>query len=457
MADRTRMPALGIDQPFEFPAIRKTRLSNGLELWTVQHRDLPVQTMVLLMRVGSSADPAGRSGLASLTGDMLDEGAGDLGALELNEALARIGAQFDTGVGPDATFLTLTSLSKFRDRAFSLLADLVARPSFIAEEFDRVRELRTNRLRQLVSVPAALADRAFASALYGEHPYGHLAIGTLEALETVTLEHVKGFHRRWFRPSHAVLIVAGDAPPAEIEAAAERAFGSWRDPAHERAHDVGAMAALGDPAPAASRLLLVDRPGSAQSELRIGHVGVSRRTPDYHALLLVNLVLGGQFVSRLNMNLREHKGYTYGARSWFEFRLGRGPFQMSASVQTDATAEAIREAVAEVAAMRADRPVTSAELDVARAALTRGYPRNFETCDQVARSAAQLALYDLPDDYFATFVGRVEALGLQAIHDAAVRHLDPDRLVTLVVGDKARVESTLGALSLGEPALIAVS
>ena len=157
MADRTRMPALGVDQPFAFPAIRKTRLSNGLELWTVLHRDLPVQTMVLLMRVGSSADPAGRSGLASLTGDMLDEGAGDLGALELNEALARIGAQFDTEVGPDATFLTLTSLSKFRDRALSLLADLVARPSFIAEEFDRVRELRTNRLRQLVSVPAALA------------------------------------------------------------------------------------------------------------------------------------------------------------------------------------------------------------------------------------------------------------------------------------------------------------
>jgi len=215
------------------------------------------------------------------------------------------------------------------------------------------------------------------------------------------------------------------------------------------------MAALGDPAPAPSRLLLVDRPGSAQSELRIGHVGVSRRTPDYHALLLVNLVLGGQFVSRLNMNLREHKGYTYGARSWFEFRLGRGPFQMSASVQTDVTADAIREALGEVSAMRGDRPVTVDELETARAALTRGYPRNFETADQVARSVAQLALYELPDDYFATFVPRVEALGLDAIHDAAVRHLHPDRLVTLVVGDKARVEETLGGLSLGAPALIA--
>ena len=212
---------------------------------------------------------------------------------------------------------------------------------------------------------------------------------------------------------------------------------------------------LADPDLSGHRLLLVDRPGAAQSELRIGHVAVSRRTPDYHALLLLNLVLGGQFVSRLNMNLREHKGYTYGARSWFEFRLGRGPFQMSASVQTDVTADAIREALGEVSAMRGDRPVTVDELETARAALTRGYPRNFETADQVARSVAQLALYELPDDYFATFVPRVEALGLDAIHDAAVRHLHPDRLVTLVVGDKARVESTLGGLSLGAPELIA--
>ena len=166
--------------------------------------------------------------------------------------------------------------------------------------------------------------------------------------------------------------------------------------------------------PTRSRLVLVDRPGAAQSELRIGHLGVSRRTPDYHALLLLNLVLGGQFVSRLNMNLREHKGFTYGARSWFEFRLGPGPFQMSASVQTEVSADAIREALAEVRTMRGDRPVTRDELDVARASLTRGYPRNFETADQVARSVAQLALYELPDDYFAVFVPRINALELDA-------------------------------------------
>ncbi len=454
MIDRSHQPALGPDAPFTFPSIHKTRLPNGLALWTVQHRDIPLQTMVLLVRVGSSADPVDRPGLASLTGDMLDEGAGDLGALALNEALARIGAQFETEVGPDATFLTVSSLSRFRARAFSLLADIVTRPRFEHAEFDRVRQLRSNRLRQLVTVPSAVADRAFSTALYGTHPYGHLAIGTIDALETMELDEVVAFQRRWFLPSRAVLVVVGDAPHAEVDADASRAFAHWGEAPEQ--HEGGATGSvLADPDSSGHRLLLVDRPGAAQSELRIGHVAVSRRTPDYHALLLLNLVLGGQFVSRLNMNLREHKGYTYGARSWFEFRLGRGPFQMSASVQTDVTADAIREALGEVSAMRGDRPVTLDELETARAALTRGYPRNFETADQVARSVAQLALYELPDDYFATFVPRVEALGLDAIHDAAVRHLHPDRLVTLVVGDKARVESTLGGLALGAPALIA--
>jgi zinc protease len=455
VVDRTRLPQLGADAPFTFPAIRKTRLPNGMGLWTVRHRDLPVETMVLMVRVGSSADQPGRHGLASLTGDMLDEGAGDRGALELSGALARIGAQFDTEVGPDATFVTLTSLSRFRAEAFSLLADIACRPRFDPDEFDRVRTLRMSRLLQLVNVPSAVADRAFAAALYGEHPYGHLAIGTMAALEGLTVQEVAGFHRAHFTPEHAVLVVVGDGASNDVEAAAAAAFGGWTGQGGGSA--TGNGLAPSDPQAPASRLLLIDRPGAAQSELRIGHLGVARRTPDYHALLLLNLVLGGQFVSRLNMNLRQDKGYTYGARSWFEFRLGRGPFQMQASVQTEVTADAIREALTEVAAMRGDRPVTAAELEVARAALTRGYPRNFETSDQVARSVAQLALYDLPDDYFVTFVPRIQSLGLDAIHDAAIDHLHPDRLVTLVVGDRSRVEPTLGILALGEPAAVAVS
>ena len=446
------MPAATADAPFDFPTIHKSQLANGLAVWSVQHGDLPVATMVLLVRAGSSTDPAGRPGLASLTGDMLDEGAGDRGALEVHDALARIGAQFDTEVGSDATFLTLTTLTKFRQHGLALLADMVARPRFDAGEFERVRHLRANRLRQLRDVPSATADRAFATAVYGDHPYGHLAIGTMAALEHMTLDDVRDFHRRAYQPANAVLIVVGDLSHDQARVEAAASFATW---AAEPSAGLVAAPGIDATGHAAHRLLLVDRPGAAQSELRIGHVAVSRRTPDYHALVVANLVLGGQFVSRLNMNLREHKGYTYGARSWFEFRLGPGPFQMSASVQTEVTAQAIGEAVGEMVSLRGARPITASELETARATLTKGYPRNFETADQIARSVAQLALYELPDEYFATFVPRIAALQLGTVQDAATRNLHPERLVTVIVGDADRVAPSLGVLDLGPAVRIA--
>lgn len=452
MVDRSRLPAIIDDAPFTFPPIHKARLPSGLEVWTIEHGSLPVATMVLLVRAGSAADPPDRPGLASLTGDMLDEGAGDRDALGVHDALARIGAQFDTEVGPDATFLTLTTLSRFRAGGLALLADLVRRPRFDDHEFERVRQLRANRLRQLRDIPSANADRAFATALYGAHPYGHLPIGTAEALSQMIVHEVRSLHHRAYRPSRTVLIVAGTASPAQVIDEVAGAFGDWRD-----SEDAAAVAPhVETPPRPTDRLWLIDRPGAAQSELRIGHLGVTRRTPDYHALLVANLVLGGQFVSRLNMNLRERRGYTYGARSWFEFRLGPGPFQISASVQTEVTVDAMREAMAEMADLRGARPIALAELDTARATLTRGYPRNFETSDQIARSVAQLALYELPDDYFATFVPRVAGLTLDEVQQAATRHLRPEDLLAVVVGDAARVAQTLEPLGLGLPRLTAV-
>ncbi len=448
MIDRSRLPTAGPDAPFVFPDIRKRRLANGLSLWIVPHGAVPVVTMVLLVRAGSSADPHDRPGLASLTGDMLDEGAGDRGALEMHEALARIGAQFDTEVGPDATFLTLTTLARFRHEALALLGDLVSRPMFDAGEFDRVRQLRSNRLRQLRDVPSATADRAFVTALFGDHPYGHLAIGTMAALEGMRLDQVRAFHRTAYVPDNAVLIVVGDITEADLHDEVDAVLGGWERPGD---HMVGPAPQVDAPPEPEERLLVIDRRDATQSELRLGHIGVARATPDYHALLLANLVLGGQFVSRLNMNLREQKGYTYGARSFFEFRLGAGTFQMQASVQTEVTADAVREAMHELRALRDGRPITDEELETARAALTKGYPRNFETADQIARSIAQLALYELPDDYFATFVPQVAALDRDTVQDAARRHMHPDRLVALIVGDAERVTPTLDALGLGDP------
>jgi predicted Zn-dependent peptidase len=447
--DRARLPALGADPSLRFPEIRRRTLSNGLRVWTVEHHAVPLVSFLALMPVGASVDPIDRPGLAAITSDMLDEGCGDLDAMALHDTLGRIGGHLDSEIGSDATILTLSSLARFADRASGLLADMVIRPRLEASDFQRVRELRLNRLIQLRDLAPALADRAFARLLYRDHPYGHTPLGTEESLQSVTLAEVRTFHGAKFAPAHATVIAAGDATHDALAASVEAAFGGWTAPGSGAPPDP-ALWTL--PGPPDDRVVIVNRPAAAQSELRIGHIGVPRRTPDYHALLVLNIVLGGQFVSRINMNLREDKGYTYGARTSFDFRRGAGPFSVSASVQSDVTVEAVIEALNELQAIRGDRPVTAAELQIGRAALTRGYPRNFETAEQVSRGAAQLALYDLPDDYFSTFVPKVLAIDEAAVTNVAERYIDPARLVTVIVGDREKVAPGVSRLNMGTPA-----
>jgi predicted Zn-dependent peptidase len=447
--DRARLPALGADPSLRFPEIRRRALSNGIRVWTVEHHAVPLVSFLALLPIGASADPAGRPGLAAITSDMLDEGCGDLDAMELHEALGLIGGHLDSEIGSDATILTLSSLVRFADRASALLADMVVRPRLDARDFQRVRELRLSRLIQLRDLAPALADRAFTRLLYGDHPYGHLPLGTEESLQLVTLDEVTGFHRSMFAPSRMTIIAAGDATHDELAASVESAFGGWSSVVDGDLPDP-AMWTL--PKPPEDRIALVHRPDAAQSELRIGHVGLPRRTPDYHPLLVLNIVLGGQFVSRINMNLREDKGYTYGARTSFDFRRGPGPFVLNASVQSEVTVDAVLEALNEMHAIRGDRPVTAAELQTARAALTRGYPRNFETAEQISRGAAQLSLYDLPDDYFSMFVPRVLAVDEHAVTRVAERHIDPSRFVTVIVGDRDKVAPGVSRLNMGAAA-----
>lgn len=445
--DRTRLPEPGALRPFLFPAIAKSVLPNGLRVWSVSHASLPVVTLSVLIRGGAADDPPGREGLAALTVDMLDEGSGDRSAIDMHEALARIGAQLDSDIGSDAAVLTVTALSRFTPAALHLLADIVARPALRDADFQRVRELRLHRLTTLRDVPGAVADRAFVKLLYGSHPYGHMPLGSEEALSALTLDDVRDFHQRTIRPGDATLIVAGDCDHATLHRQALEAFGDWSGAAAKNERDSASPAAP-------PRLNIVPRPGAPQSELRIGHVGVARNTPDYHALVAANMVLGGQFVSRINLKLREEKGLTYGARTSFDFRRMAGPFALQVSVQTTGTAEAIRESLREIAAIRGPRPVTDDELQMGVAALTRGYARNFETAEQLARAVTNIALYDLPDDYFAQFVPMVERVTPDEITRVASRYLDPERLTTLIVGDYAAIAGELEPLSLGAPSVL---
>ncbi|HZT76793.1 MAG TPA: pitrilysin family protein [Vicinamibacterales bacterium] len=453
--DRSRLPEPGPARTFVFPAIRKSTLDNGLGVWTVYHPQVPVVSLMLLVRRGSAADPNGKEGLAAITADMLDEGSGDRSAIEIHEALAQLGAQFDTDIGSDAIVVSTTALSRFTDRVLALMADVVVRPALRDADFARVRQLRLHRLTQLRDIPSAVADRAFLKLLYGTHPYGHAPIGTETALRELTADDVRAFHAGAIRPSASTLVAVGDCAHDEIVRFAASAFGDWAADRHadgiesldERlAFEPGESLAAALP----SRLAIVDRPGAPQSELRIGHVGVPRSTPDYHALLVANAILGGQFVSRINLNLREDKGFTYGARTAFEFRRMAGPFVLQVGVQTAATAAAIRESLQELSDIRGERPASAEELALGIAALTRGYARNFETADQIARGVMQLALYDLADDYFATFVPAVEAVTCDDVSRVMRHHLDPNRLITLIVGDAGAI-GDVGSLPLGAP------
>jgi predicted Zn-dependent peptidase len=445
--DRSRLPSPGAPRPFLFPAIEKSALPNGLRVWTVHHPSIPVLTIALLVRRGAADDPPGREGLAAITIDMLDEGSGDRSAIEMHESLARVGAQLDSDIGADAAVVSLTALSRFLEPALEIMGEMIVRPSLAESDFLRVRQLRLHRLTQLRDLPGAVADRAFVRLLYGPHPYGHTPLGTEEALSALTVDDVRTFHRRAVQPEDATLIVAGDCDHATVERLVRRVFASWTG---ERSSHV-----TPPPLPlAAPRLNIIPRPGAPQSEVRIGHIAVARNTPDYHALVVANMVLGGQFVSRINLKLREEKGFTYGARTSFDFRRMAGPFSLQVSVQTAATAEAIRESVNEISAIRGGRPVTVDELALGVAALTRGYARNFETAEQVARAVTSIALYDLPDDYFAAFVPIVERITPDDVTRVTTQYLHPEQLTTLVVGDLAAVSNDLAGLDLGVPSVM---
>ncbi len=452
--DRSRLPATGPSRPFHFPQMTRTRLSNGLDVRAISHRSVPVAAMVLLVPGGSSVDPPAKPGLASLAADLLDEGSGRSSALDISDRIARIGGDFDVEVGPDATVVSLTTLERFLEPGLQLVHEMVTAPTLADADFARVRQLRLERLRQMKDVPGALADRALAEIVYQSHPYAQPGVGTTTSLAALGVDDVRDYHARMFQPGGATLVVAGDRPVDALTAAAADVFGGWSPDPTLAPIDRDRARTPPPPTPAA-RLAVVARPGAAQSALRLGHVAASRSTPDYPALVLLNTVLGGQFVSRLNLNLREDKGYTYGVRTGFDLRRGEGPFVLQTSVGTDVTASALTESFREVRDIRGDRPVTADELAMARSAVALGYPRGFETAQQVARSAAQLALHDLPDSYFEDFVPMLEAVTLDEVTAAARRYLDPDRMATVVVGDIDKIGPSLVALGLGELTIVA--
>ncbi len=448
--DRSALPPLGEPTSLTFPVIARETLPGGVQLRTVDHRQRALVSLVLLLRSGSAADPRGREGLAGLTAGLLDEGSGRYTALALHEALGDIGGHLGTDVFSDATVLSVTALARHAADALRVLMEVATAPRLDADDVDRVRALRISRIAQLRHSAGTVADRLFLRALYGQHPYGHAPIGTKSALASIRPEDLRAFHATHYAPRTWTVVAAGGGNASELRSIVGDGIESLppvASPSVGRLHHVSPPA---DPPLPPDRLVFVPREGAVQSELRIGSLGVARRVNDYEALSVMDTVLGGQFASRLNLNLREAKGYTYGVRSSFDARRGRGPFVVRTAVAAAATADAIREVVREIGEIRGTRPVTDDELEVARSALTRGFSRSFETAGQVARAAMRLAVFDLPDDEYTTFVPRIARVTRDAVTMAAERHLDLNGLVAVVVGPPA-VKASLVDLGFGEP------
>ena len=446
--DRSRLPIPGPDRRFHFPRIVRRTLANGLELRAVRHQSVPVVSIVLLVPGGSSVDPANTHGLVSMTAGLLDEGSRGQSALDIADRVARIGGDIDVEAGMDTVVIDLTTLDRFFETGLELVHEIVTAPNLDNDDFNRIRNLRLERLKQMKDHAAALAERAFARVLYGSHPYGHLSLGSEEALTAMTVDATRSLHAALFKPAGSTLVVVGDRAEEELLDMAAKMFEPWRAAASTMTIDRDA-ALQAPPAMPAVKLGVISRPGSAQSELRIGHACAARSTPDFHVLLILNTILGGDFVSRLNLNLREAKGYTYGVRTGFNLRRGIGPFVMQTSVGTDVTGPAIREALMEIHAIGDASPATPDEVALAFASVSKGYPRGFETAGQVARSVAQLALHHLPDSYFEDFVPRLSQVTSDDVSAAACRYLNLDRMTTLVVGDLDKIGASLPDLGLG--------
>jgi len=436
---RTVPPVVGAPTPVRFPPIVREELPNGFRVWVIEAHMVPSVTVALVVDCGTAADPPDRPGLAGVAVDMLDEGAGGRSAIELADAFGDLGCELMLDAGADVTTLSFTSITRVLPKALALLGDVVRRPDHREADFRRVIELRRHRLQQRSRSAGAVADRALMTAIFGPHPYGHGALGTTAALDAMSLDETRRFWADAFAPEAATLVVAGDVRPAEVTAAARAVFGDWVNPDHRPA-GVPGEAPGREPA-----VLFVDRPGAAQSEVRVGHLGPARAVPEYHGLLVLDAVLGGQFTSRINRNLREQRGLTYGARTSFGFRRALGSFVCNASVQSDRTAEAATEILREFELVRRDR-VSDEELERARASLSRGYVRHFETAAQYVRAALQLLAYGLDDRTFDRFVPAIELVGADEVHDLARRFVRPADASVVVVGDGRQCLAPLAGL-----------
>lgn len=443
LLDRSSAPAPGEVRPFDFPKIHRFRLSNGIPVIAAQTTGLPVATLSTLLPAGALRESGEKAGLARLTASLLESGTESRSAAEVSEQLESMGIRLSAGTGWETAHADFTALTDYLDQAAALMAEIVRRPSFPDAEVERLRGQQIAAILQRRAEPRGFANElanrfVFADSAAYTRPVG----GYRETVSALERADVDAFHALNYSPARSALIAAGSFEPQALKDLLEDSFGDWEGEA------TGPIEPSAAPRFATRQVVLVNRPGAVQSEIRVGHLGAARETADYFAILVMNSILGGAFSSRLNLNLREKHGFTYGVRSSFVMRREPGPFLVSTAVQTEVTGAAVREIFNELDRIR-DGHVTPSELDDARQYVAGTFPLALQTTDGIASRLAELFIYDLPDRYLQDFAGQILDVNADHALHVARTYVRPDRAVTVVLGDAEKIRDDLAALELG--------
>jgi zinc protease len=449
--DRSQLPATGTPPDATFPQFERATLSNGLQVVFARATAIPQVRFNLLLDAGYAADQFGVPGTASLAMAMLDEGTRTRDAIAISDELAALGANLLTGSNLDMSAVTLETLKDKLDPALAVFADVILNPSFPRADFERLKRQRLAQIQQEKADPVGMALRVFPGLLYGPgHAYANpwTGSGTDESTSRISRDDLIKFHRTWFKPNNATLIVVGATTLAEIRPKLERAFAGWTR------GDVPVKNIATVEQQPRSTVYLLDRPDATQSLILVGNVAPPKANPDEPAIEAMNLVLGGSFTARVNMNLREDKHWSYGSFTFLRDAKGQRPFVTYAPVQTDKTKEALIELQKELRGILADRPPTPAEIARAKSELTLTLPGTWETMEAISGTLAEIVTFGLDDRYYDSYGGKVRSQTAATVSAAAKAVIHPDHLVWVVVGDRSKIETGIRELNLGEIKLI---
>ncbi len=437
-------PAPGPPRTFQFPRFERSDLPNGLRIIVAPVRKLPVVTVLAVVDAGAVADSPGREGLAQLTAEALREGTANRDGIQILEGFERLGSSLEAGADWDSTVVSMTLLRDKLMTGLSLMAEVLTSPSFPEREIERLKAERLAERAQILAEPRGLADESFSRFLYAEGSrYREPMAGTAASVSAITRADVSTFFGSRYKPDAVTMIIVGDVGAEEAAKLVSTALGGWEGRTAEVA------VTLVQEVRHARALEIIAKDDAAQAELRLGHLGIPRSHPDYFPVVVMNALLGGLFSSRINLNLRERHGYTYGASSYFDWRRGAGPFVIATAVQSEVSAAAVSETLKEIEGMRQEE-VSTEELSLATNYLEGVFPIRYETTSAIASALANLVIFDLPEDFYDTYRENIHAVDPSDVLQAARAHVFPERLQIVAVGDPAVVKEPLEKLELGE-------